>query len=107
MLSLALILIWALSLYLYFYVEFFGYWDNTLTIMIVTVIVYFLQYYVEKRINRFKALDILYETSYLYVNFWITYACFSITKKNTIWLTYCTFITALLGPFIFRFQERM
>lgn len=96
-----------MGLFLYFYIDFFGYRDDQLTILFGVIILIILQNFIESKINKFRSLKLFYEASYLYLNFWLVYVCFSQTKKNKIWLVYCTFVTSLVGPLVIRLSKRM
>lgn len=37
----------------------------------------------------------------------MVYACFSQTKKNKVWLVYCTFVISLIGPLVLRLSKRL
>lgn len=96
-----------MGLFIYFYIDFFGYRDDQLTILFGVIILIILQNFIESKINKFRSLKLFYEASYLYINFWLVYVCFSQTKKNKIWLIYCTFVTSLVGPLVIRLSKRM
>ncbi len=97
----------ALSIYEYVMVDFFGYRDDPGTILLILIMVYLMQTYIEKKAQRDGTLKTCNDLSYIFINFFTTYLCFCLTRRYKVILFYCSIIVGVLGPCLLRLIDRI
>lgn len=96
--SLAIILCNTISLYEYHMVDYFGQRDRPFETFVSVTVIFFLQNFIEERVQNDDFNRLCYDVSYPFISFRTTFVALSLMRQNKNRLTFYSIMIGLLGP---------